>query len=271
MPQTLNREVFYTTLDRLFQQGDGSAIRAFLESAMTTARADEDAAGQIVVANELGGWYRAQGHLQEAKDLYKGALRLIERIGEAHTDNHATTLVNAGDVYVADRQYDEALRLFLEAETILTRLGMERDYRMAALQNNISAVYREQGAFEKAAAALEIALTIITALPQAKSEEATTLINLAQLRTKQGKFDEAEAHLSRAIGIYETALQGKDPHYAMALAAFGEVAYYQGDYPRAEEYYTQALEKIEALFGRSPVYDTVAANVARIRQLRSHL
>lgn len=259
---------FYKELDACFTSGDGRRIRTFLEDAWQSAQRLEDTRAQIAVANELGGWYRAQGHLQEAKSLYQKALRDLDADGQRQTENYATTLINAGDVYIVDKQYDTPIAMFLEAESILVHLGLQNDYRMAALKNNISAAYREQGEFPRAEMALVKALDVLTHYPEQKSERATTLINLAQLQMKQGKFAEATDHLLQCMAIYRAMPGERDPHVAMALAALGEVYYYQGNYTEAENYYSQALAAVEALFGRSPVYDSVAANLERVRKLR---
>lgn len=259
---------FYQALDGCFKSGDGKRIRTHLENAWEEVQQLRDSQGQIAVANELGGWYRAQGHLQDAKYLYQKALRDLDATGQRDTENYATTLINAGDVYIVDKQYDVAVQMFLEAQILLKTLGLQSDYRMAALQNNISAAYREQGEFVLAERALNQALTVLEALPGQASERATTLINLAQLQMKQGKFDEAKANLQESLSIYKQMDTTTDPHLAMALAGLGDVYFYQGQYDQSETYYIQSLETVEALFGESPVVNTVRANLERVQSIR---
>lgn len=59
--------------------------------------------------------------------------------------------------------------------------GLAGDYRMAALNNNISMVYRDTGEFDKAEQALDIAFRIIRGIPECRGELATTYINLGEL------------------------------------------------------------------------------------------
>ena len=82
------------------------------------------------------------GQIDRAKDLYKTVLTNLEHMGLTHSEHYATALINTGDVYVNSRELPEALQYFLRARDLLVECGLAGDYRMAALNNNISMVYR---------------------------------------------------------------------------------------------------------------------------------
>ena len=119
----------------------------------------------------------------------------LEDMGLAKTEHYATALINTGDVYIASREPKEALKLFLSARKLLIECGLSGDYRMAALCNNISMVYRNDGEFSKAEQALDIAFNIIKGLPECRGELATTYINLGQLQIRQSKLEMARGKL----------------------------------------------------------------------------
>ena len=52
-----------------------------------------------------------------------------------------------------------------DTQDMLESLGFTKDYRMAALCNNISMVYRDNGSLDKAEAALDTAFDIIRSMP----------------------------------------------------------------------------------------------------------
>lgn len=271
MTAYMNMAYINEQLDALYKEGNGQSIQTFLEDHMAESLRLGDSHAQIALANELGGLYRAQGHLEAAKDLYKKALRAIEELGLGQSLPFATTLINAGDVYVADRQYDQAIRLFKEAQDVFLKLGKGDSYEMAALKNNLSAAYRELGDYAQASQLLEDALRIISTYPERKAEEATSRINLAQLFIRQGEFTKAEDLLLQTLAYYEAKTTGGDPHYPLALAAMGEVYYFKSDYERSEGYYQKALLAIENYFGKNPIYDTVKENLLRVQKLRMGL
>ena len=132
----LNR--FYQGLDDLFHQKDSRQTMDYLERWLQKAQHKQDTSGLVAVSNELGGLCRAMGQIERAKELYRNVLMHLEHMGLAHSEHYATALINTGDVYVNSRELPEALRYFLRARDLLVECGLAGDYRMAALNTNIS-------------------------------------------------------------------------------------------------------------------------------------
>ena len=138
MENGIDLNKFYQGLDDLFQQKDSGQTMAYLQRWLQEAQQRQDTSGIVAVSNELGGLCRAMGQIDRAKDLYKTVLTNLEHMGLTHSEHYATALINTGDVYVNSRELPEALQYFLRARDLLVECGLAGDYRMAALNNNIS-------------------------------------------------------------------------------------------------------------------------------------
>ena len=247
---------FYKGLDDIFARNDTQAAKNYIEIWLKTARANSNRELELATCNELGGVCRVLGDQERAKQLYERALELIIALRLTGTDNHAVTLINAGDVYIVTGDYETALHYFLQAQQILTAIDMDGDYRMAALCNNISMVYRYQGKLAEAEEALNRAFDIIKGLPECRPEMATTLVNLGELQLKQQKYTMSEESFKNAIMIYEKELGGRDPHLPSAYSGLGE----------SESAYVRALARAEAQFGKNDAYRIISRNLDTVRK-----
>jgi tetratricopeptide (TPR) repeat protein len=266
MDGSINIREFYEGLDILFQRKNPAETMRYMEEWLNKAQAINDTSGIVAISNELGGLCRATGQIDRAKSLYDNVLRLLENMGMAHTEHYATALINYGDVFVNSRELSDALGMFLRARDMLVECGLAGDYRMAALNNNISMVYRDTGELDKAEQALNISFNIIKGLPECRGELATTYINLGELQVRQGKLEMAKESFTSACNIFEED-GGGDVHYSSACAGLGQVYYLKGDKKNAEACYEKALYLIERDFGRTQYYNLVADNLKKVREL----
>lgn len=264
MENGIDLNKFYQGLDDLFQQKDSGQTMAYLQRWLQEAQQRQDTSGIVAVSNELGGFCRAMGQIDRAKDLYKTVLTQLEHMGLIHSEHYATALINAGDVYVNSRELPEALQYFLRARDLLVECGLAGDYRMAALNNNISMVYRDTGEFDKAEQALDIAFRIIRGIPECRGELATTYINLGELQVRQNKLEMARESFEEACRMFEED-GGGDVHYSSACAGLGQVYYLKGQIPQAIRWYEKALTLMERDFGRTEYYKILEANLAKLK------
>lgn len=265
MDERIDIQEFYKGLDIMFSKKDSKETMRYLESWLKEAKEKEDLSAVTAVANELGGLCRATGQLERALELSRTVLKNLEQMGLSDTEHYATALINMGDVYINAKEPQKALELFLRARKLLEKRGLTGDYRMAALCNNISAIYRETGQFAEAEADLEIAFRIIKGLPQCRGELATTYVNLGELQVRQNKLRLARESFEQAIAIFEQETGGQDVHYSAACAGLGEVFFLTGDAKKAETWYKKAMELIERDFGRTPYYKKMAENLQKVR------
>lgn len=151
MENGIDLNKFYQGLDDLFQQKDSGQTMAYLQRWLQEAQQRQDTSGIVAVSNELGGLCRAMGQIDRAKDLYKTVLTQLEHMGLTFR-----TLRNCTDQRGrCVRQFQRTaggLQYFLRARDLLVECGLAGDYRMAALNNNISMVYRDTGEYRQGGA-----------------------------------------------------------------------------------------------------------------------
>ena len=96
-------------------------------------------------------------------------------------------------------------------------------------------------------------MELITKLPDCEVEEATTYINISLLYIRHGRYDEAEAYISKALDIFkrDKGRKYKDAHYGAALSAYGDLHLKRGEYAKAVEAYEEALTEIARSYGYS--------------------
>ena len=129
----MNITDFYQKLDQHFAQHDTKALEDFMIRSLTDARTENDPAAIVAVSNELAGFYRAAGNVDEAIKLSQKVLQLLKNMGEETSENFAVALQNGANVMMVAKDYDTALQMFRTAESILVYRGFDTDYRMAAL------------------------------------------------------------------------------------------------------------------------------------------
>ena len=262
----MNVAAFYTKLDELFAGHDTAAIEKYLEDSLTRARTDDDPAAIVAVSNELAGFYRASGKVDDAIRLSQNVLQVLKNMGQETTENFAVALQNGANVLMVAGDLDTALQMFKTAEQILAYRGMNNDYRMAALCNNLSAAYRQKEEFAAAEEAAMKSIAIIAQMPENKIEMATSLINLGEVQTRLEKFEDARNSLELSLSIYEIETQAKDPRYAAANAAMGNLYYFWKKPAEAAPYFEKAMELIERDYGRNQFYEMMQKNLETARK-----
>lgn len=264
MAQKMDLNSFYQGLDKMYETHDYQKTEEYLVENLKAAQEEVNTPLMIAVSNELAGLYRAGGKVEEALVLNNSVIEALKAIGQNQNENYATALMNTANSYNSVKQFDKALELYTEALALMEKLGLDKDYRMAALTNNLSSCYREEGNLEMAEEMARRSIVIISDIPNSRLDLATSLINLGEVQTRLGKYEEAEQSLTTAISIYEKDAGGHDVHYAPAVAALGNMNYNRKNYAAAEENYKKALELSERDFGRSAYYELVERNLKTV-------
>ena len=255
---------FYEGLDIMFRRKNPVETLRYMEDWLREAESTGDWSAAVAVSNEMGGLLRVMGNTERAKELYVSVLKNLKEMGLDHTEHYATALINEGDVFINSKEPQEALARFLKARDLLIECGLGGDYRMAALCNNISMVYRELGDYVAAEEALDKAFYIIKGIPERRSDLATTYVNLGELQVKQGKLEMAKDSFINACNIYEEK-GGINTHYSSACSGLGHVYYLKGEKEKAIMYYEKTLALIERDFGKTPYYYMIEKNINHIK------
>ena len=171
------------------------------------------AAGQQETAfewNERGVAAGMRGDFGEAEQDYRQALGLWRSLGPAYTGHTATTLYNLGQTFVGEGRWRESIPIFQEALDLDRQSFGVRHSRTLGTLNTLGRVYMVTGDLNRSDAVLLEALPIEREMFPNGIELAQTLGNLAVLRTREDRLEEA--------------LPLADEGLSMAIAALGDDA-----------------------------------------------
>ncbi len=256
--------VFYQTLDDLFANNELAQVEPYLTASLSQAKEDEDWQAYIAICNEMIGFYRSISQHEKAYQASEDVLLLMEELQLEDTEHFATVLLNSATAYRAGGRYRDAYEQYMRAAGIYAGLIPPEDYRFAGLYNNMSMLLEAMDENEQAAGLAEQALAIIKKQPDARMEEATTLTNLALIKFKLSKTEEAERLLGEAVALFEEAGEQTDAHYSGALAGLAEAAFRREDYACALTYYDRACEEVLKHFGENASYAILLENCAAV-------
>lgn len=259
---------FFHTLDDMFTRAKTpEEIDGYLCDSLSKANEEKDYGAYVSIGNEMIGFYRSVSQYEKCFRISEDILMLMEELQLDGTEHFATTLLNVATGYRTAGRLEESLSYYTRALQIYEQILPAGDYRFAGLYNNISLLLEQLNENEKAVIFLESALKIIDRIPEAASEQASTRTNLALVKMKLGRTDEAKELLSDAIRRYE-ALKGEstDAHYSAALAGIAELYYREGDYRQALSYYQKAANEVKLHFGENESYSLLLQNAALVRE-----
>ena len=268
----MNINEFYNTLDTFFAEKKISEAEKFLLDCLAKAEAERDFALVIAASNELGGIYRVLSRYQEGAALYEKALDALRKTCDAEGENYATTLINYGTILSMAGKFQEALERYNDAVKTLQMQGIEGDYRMAALYNNMSGLYQKKGDLNAAATYMHKALLIIKNLRDSEAEVAISYSNLAGIYIRLGNLEDAEKYARQAVRDFRQMSGDRDVHYSAAVCTLGEVHFAKGEYEKAEELFSDALGLIARDYGKdNDSYRVVERNLKKCRECQEKI
>jgi tetratricopeptide (TPR) repeat protein/predicted Ser/Thr protein kinase len=185
------------------------------------------------------------GQVQGPADARAAEENLQESAWAAASVKHDTVAAAAANELVAVvgielGKHEEGLGWSRHAEAAVKRIGLG-GHDEATLRHNIGAIHLARGNYDEAATAYEQALALYDKLPRTELAVAAALRDLGDVRIGEGRFDDAEALLSRAQGITEEAAGEAHPLVAKAIAGRGRVADARNDHAGARKLYAEAI------------------------------
>ncbi|WP_062317379.1 DUF4037 domain-containing protein [Demequina maris] len=260
---------FLRGLDALHAGGDGpDAVERYLGDAL--AAAGDDPAARLQILNEAMGHHRAVSRHDDALREAAEALALVDRLGLAGTEAHATTLVNAATAHRAAGRQEEALALYADARAAAARAYPAGDRRLAALRNNLALALGETGDHAGARDELAAALAILESAsvdPGTDLDIAAARSNLALECLALGLEDEARSHTRAALAIVRAGGHREDPHAAAMLASHAQACLLGGHPAEAVDLYAEALAIVARAYGEgSDAHAITADNLAAARR-----
>jgi predicted O-linked N-acetylglucosamine transferase (SPINDLY family) len=178
-----NPESLFHLGNRLRERGDRAAISHY-------ERALQRAPGHPGILNNLGLTLEAAGETERAEDCYRQVL--------AAESQHPDALANLANLLKSQKRYREAVLAYERA------LAVRRDFPVEFWTSRAIALDK-LGALSDAEASLREAARL-------QPERMRTHLDIGALCVVQGKFDEAEAPLARALEL--------DPDSAYAVTMF---------------------------------------------------
>ena len=146
-----------------------------------------------VTLRSLSDTNRLLGHYEEGVQEAKEALNIYECLNDILGQAHSWQLL--GRLFYDDKQFDAAEEATSQAINLLSdqssQLVVCRCYRV------LGNIYRSEGKTEKAISHFETAL-VIASSSDWHNEQYWNHYSLAQLFSRQGRFDEAHAHIEHA-------------------------------------------------------------------------
>jgi predicted ATPase/class 3 adenylate cyclase len=206
-------------------------VRAALEFAFASG---ETALG-LRLASSLGRFWRAHGHVTEARRWLALGLSLP---GDVPTEVRAWALWTAARQATAQHDYDAAEPLAREANTLFRETGHEREVVFSLCE--LASIALSRNDVERAGQLAEDAGTVAEALGDARTVSAVLQLQ-ASVASERGAHGEAQELYDEALALRRTLgdrLLVVDSAYNL-----GEAAFAAGDHERAQE----ALEECLAL------------------------
>ena len=197
---------------------DWNGAERHLKYWLAEAEMNRDRRGQLMLHNELMGFYRKQGNREDAMRHAEAADRLVEALDMQDTVTAGTTWVNAGTVHEAFGDPVGGLVYFEKARENYEKNLPETDGRLGGLYNNMALALTSCGRFGEAGALFRKAIRVMEQQEHGEAEQAITWLNLADAREAElgteGAAEETEAFAERAAELLDAPGLPRDGYYA---------------------------------------------------------
>ncbi len=241
---------FFDKQRELYRSGRQEDIPAFYEEWLAKTDSEGDREARVTILNEMMGYSRVKSLHDKAISAAEEAVGIMSELGMAGTIPYAMTLLNAATVYRAAGKYQESAERYAEVFAIFHEQLPPNDFKFAEANNNVALLYQELGRFDKAAEALERALSICRDTPHKEFQTAVTLANLGNCEIEEGEFGAAIVDLTESLEIF-TEKKINDTHHAAAITGLADVYAKLGDSDKASEHYLRAMKMIEDFVGQN--------------------
>ena len=237
-------------LDRLREYEDRSdweAVERHLKYWLSEAETNRDERGQLMLNNELMGYYRKQGKQEEAFAHADRAVELIAKLGMEDTVTAGTTWVNAGTVWEAFGDPVGGLSFFEMAQVNYEKNLPENDGRLGGLYNNMALALAVCGRYDEAESMFRRALGVMEKQENGELEQAITWLNMADAAEAAFGAEAAEDKVAEYLDRAEELLNAeKLPHNG---------------------YYAFVCEKCAPVFGHYGYFTTEAELMKRAGEI----
>jgi tetratricopeptide (TPR) repeat protein/tRNA A-37 threonylcarbamoyl transferase component Bud32 len=211
----------------------------------STALHGADDPRTAVVRSHLGAALAHLGRIDDAIALHQQTLATLD--AEHDRVERARVLVALGNAQDGAGQLPAARDSFEQAKALLDARDGPLLGRVA---NNLAVAWTRLGEYDRAAAELDAAETLIArAYGVDHPNVANVISGRANLRAIAGDFDGARVAFERALAIKERALGVDHPALLPIIGNLAQIARITGDRPSARRHLTRAAELARARYG----------------------
>jgi tetratricopeptide (TPR) repeat protein len=194
---------------------------------------------------ELASVFRRENRYVEAEAALLRALTL-----EPPELDRASALNSLGVIYTTTDRYERAETVLQEALAIRSKKLAANNFFIAETIGNLATIDTWRGQYAEAEAKMRHVLDLIEALDQSRFTNAALYSSLlAQTLVSEGKLDEADTLIRRALGLFQQRLGPTHPRFGGALKTLASIEALRGQDRDAEDHYRQALAIDEKAIG----------------------
>ncbi len=226
-------------LDEYMEDRDYPGAERHLLYWQEEARQGRDLRGQLLISNEMIGFYRKTGDREKAMSACTEALRLLGVLDFSDNLSAGTTYVNIATAYSAFGEEERAYTLFTRARAVYESLPDTEAELLGGLYNNMGLSCTSLGRFKEAYSLFNLAMEQIRRVPGGELEQAITCLNRADAMDAEGEDRQIPALLKQAKELILNSGVQRDGYFAFVCEKCAHGFRYYGDEDTA-----QALEKL---------------------------
>lgn len=259
----MNVQEVLSGLDKLYEGNRRDELETYMKENIDKAHEEKDLSVELALLNELIGYYRNMSRIQESLDYCQRLIELLEEHNLGGTIHYATSMLNVATAYRNANKHEEALEIYVDVASIYALTLDSKDVRIGALSNNICVTCLEMKKIEEAEEFAEKALYVLADQKGAESEAAIAYSNMAAVYVAKGEEYQEEAieYLQKALKIFRE-YEELSSNYAATLCHLAQLYLRMEENEKAVQAYEEALERVEAEYGRNIPYMITCRNCA---------
>ena len=238
-------------LDEYMGRRDFAGAERHLLYWLKEAELAGDHRGELLVLNELVGYYRKAGSRENALPYAERAIRLLGDMGFENSISAATTYVNAATAFSAFGENRRALELFEKGKALYESTPHTRADLLGGLYNNMALVLKNLERYDEAFRLYDKAMETMATVPGGALEQAITCLNIADAVAAQLGLEEGESRISELLERAERFIHDPsvphDGYYAFVCEKCAPSFGYYGWFAVADD----LLQEAEVIYERT--------------------
>lgn len=203
----ISLRTFISELDSLFAKEDLQGAEACVTHWLSLAREYGDKSGELIVLNEMTGFYRQTKNEEKGLAAVNEAFALLDSF-DFDKKTAATVYLNGATTMKAFGKSEDAMVFYEKAHAVFSEILDENDPLFAGFYNNKALTLQDLKRYSEAEEYFLKAIKITESCPKNELETAISFVNLAHLYYDVDSSDE------RINGLMDKALDILDcPDY----------------------------------------------------------